>query len=105
MKHIGYVAATLAASCALVAGSAWADGASSSVNRSANDRDISREIASDLIKDTAVGPYGVWVKSRNGVVQLTGSVGTVNDWKKANRDARNVDGVAEVQNDLSVLIR
>jgi osmotically-inducible protein OsmY len=99
MRHIGYVAAGLAASCALAAGTAWAHNAGS------GDTQISREVASDLIKDTALGPYGVQVRSHDGRVEMTGSVLTARDWNKAAEDARNVEGVGEVQNNLSILTR
>jgi hyperosmotically inducible protein len=104
MRHVGYVTATLAA---LAAGSAWAadNHTRSDVNAAVSDSEISRQVASDLIKDTAVGPYGVRVESRDGMVHMSGSVGSINDWMKADEDARNVEGVAGVQNDLSVLIR
>ena len=103
MKHIRYVAIAAALSCAL--GTAWADGANQSVNPPGKDRSIRKDLATQLLRDTAVGPYGIQVMARNGFVRLSGSVGTVRDWKKAQEVARSSDGVAEVQNDLSVLIR
>ena len=104
MRHIGYVAASLAASCVLVAGNASAASASSGRSEP-SDTQISRDIASDLIRDTAIGPYGVWVRSRDGMVELRGAVATVKDWKRAEEDARNAEGVDEVQNNLSILVR
>ena len=103
MKHIRYVAIAAALSCAL--GTAWADGANQSVDPPSKDRSIRKDLATQLLRDTAVGPYGIQVRARNGFVRLSGSVGTVRDWKKAQEVARSSDGVAEVQNDLSVLIR
>src|SRR5215467_12852309 len=104
MKHIGYVATGLAASCVLIAGNASAASTSSGRDEP-TDNQISRQIASDLVRDTAVGPYGVWVHSRDGMVALTGSVATLKDWQKASEDARNAEGVEGVQNDLSILMR
>ena len=105
MTHIRYIATTLALS-ALATGSAWAaSGADPGVNPRGNDRDISRQLANDLIRQVAVGPYGVRVRTQNGIVRLSGSVGSVIDWKKADAEARGTDGVVAVQNDLSVLIR
>src|SRR5689334_18352706 len=104
MRHIGYVAAGLAASCLLIAGNAWS-ASSRSGRDEPTDNQISKDIASDLIRDTAVGPYGVWVHSRDGMVELTGSVATIKDWQKASEDARSAEGVEGVQNDLSILMR
>ena len=103
MKHIRYVATTIALSCAF--GTGWANSANTSVNPPVKDSSISRQLTTQLLHDTAVGPYGVRVIAQNGFVRLSGSVGTVRDWKKADEVARNTDGVADVQNDLSILIR
>ena len=100
MKHIRLVTTTVALTCALATSGAWA-----AQNDAARDRAISREVANDLIKDVAIGPYGIRVRSRDGVVYLSGSVGTVRDWKVAAQEARGTAGVTAVQNDLSVLIR
>jgi osmotically-inducible protein OsmY len=99
MKHIRSIGTLLALSCAVATGSAWAaQGASAT--------DISRQVATDLYKNVGVGPYGIQVHvTTTGVVRLTGSVGTERDWRTAQREARNTDGVAGVQNDLSVLMR
>jgi osmotically-inducible protein OsmY len=45
------------------------------------------------------------VQARNGYVRLSGTVATVNDWMKADETARSAAGGAEVQNNLSVMIR
>jgi hyperosmotically inducible protein len=92
MKHI--FAVSVALSCVFAAGSAWADVASS------------KQVATEILKDTAVGPYGVRVRTtQDGVVHLSGSVITIRDWKTAEADARDASGVTGVQNDLSVLVR
>jgi len=39
------------------------------------------------------------------MVELRGAVATVKDWKRAEEDARNAEGVDEVQNNLSILVR
>ena len=101
MKHIRFVATGLALSCAFAAGGAWADAASTS-----GDAPSSKQVATAILKDTAVGPYGVRVRtSRDGVAHLTGSVITIRDWKTADMDARDASGVTGVQNELSVLVR
>ncbi|HTU61958.1 MAG TPA: BON domain-containing protein [Polyangiales bacterium] len=99
MKH--FFATTVALSCAFAAGSAWADAANVST-----DAPSSRQIASEILKNTAVGPYGFRVRTTSdGVVHLTGSVISIQDWKTADADARNASGVAGVQNNLSILVR
>jgi len=99
MKHI--FAMTAALSCVFAAGSAWADAASTT-----GDAPSSKQLAGEILKDTAVGPYGIRVRTtRDGVVHLSGSVITIRDWKTAEADARDANGVTGVQNDLSVLVR
>ena len=94
-------AMTVAVACAFGAGSAWADVASTT-----GDAPSSKALAGEILKDTAVGPYGVRVRTtRDGVVHLSGSVITIRDWKTAEADARDASGVTGVQNDLSVLVR
>jgi osmotically-inducible protein OsmY len=103
MKHIRPVIIAIALSCAI--GTAWADSPNRSVNAAGKDGSIRKQLATQLLQETAVGPYGIQVRTQNGFVRLSGSVGTVRDWKKADELARGSEGVAEVQNDLSVLIR
>ncbi len=105
MNRIRYVAATVALSCAVIATSAMAAENTRSSSPARDDNIMSRQIATELVQNTAVGPYGVRVHARNGYVRLSGSVATIRDWMRADRDARNADGVNEVQNDLSVLVR
>jgi osmotically-inducible protein OsmY len=98
MKHTRYISAALALSCALVTGGAWAA-------TRANDHEISRQVVNELYRDVGVGPNGLRVRTRDGVVRLSGSVGTEWDWRMAERQARDAPGVTDVQNDLTVLIR
>lgn len=79
--------------CAFAAGGAWA----------APD---SKQVASEILRDAAVGPYGVRVRTtRDGVVHLTGSVVSIRDWNAADAVARDASGVTGVQNGLSILVR
>lgn len=94
-------ATTLALACGVAAGAAWADVANTTA-----DLPNSRQLASDILKEAAVGPYGIRVRStRDGVVHLSGSVQTIRDWRAAEREARDGSGVTDVQNDLSILVR
>jgi hypothetical protein len=67
--------------------------------------DLSRQLANDLYKEVAVGPYGLRVRAINGVLRLTGSVGTVRDWQVAQRMATDAAPGADIRNDLNVVIR
>lgn len=101
MKH--FFATSLALICAFAAGGAWAEAAS--ISRDAPSSN-SRQIATEILKNTAVGPYGIRVRTtRDGVVHLTGSVISIRDWKTAETDARDASGGAGVQNNLSILVR
>jgi osmotically-inducible protein OsmY len=95
-KHIRTLGAAFALTCALTAGGAQA---------ADDDRGISRQLASDLYKEVAVGTYGLRVRTLNGIVRLSGSVGTIRDWRIAQRMAEDAAGGADVQNDLNVVIR
>lgn len=104
MIRTRYVISTLALTSALAASSAWADAAYT--NSAARDDNVSsKQLATELLQEVAPGPYGLRVQARNGYVRLSGTVATVNDWMKADETARNAAGGAEVQNNLSVMIR
>lgn len=98
-----FFATTVALACAFAAGSAWADAANVSTDTPAAS---SKQIATEILRNTAVGPYGIRVRTtRDGVVHLTGSVIAIRDWKTAEADARDASGGASVQNNLSILVR
>jgi osmotically-inducible protein OsmY len=93
--------ATVGLFCTFAAGGAWADVASTS-----GDAPNSKQVASEILRDAAVGPYGVRVRAtRDGVVHLTGSVVSIRDWNAAEAAARDASGVTGVQNGLSILVR
>jgi len=105
MIRTRYVTSTLALSCALAASSVWADAANTTVSGARDHNVTSKQLATDLLQEVAPGPYGLRVQARNGYVRLSGTVATVNDWMKADETARSAAGGAEVQNNLSVMIR
>lgn len=99
MKH--FFVTSIALSCTLAAGSAWAD-----VANVTGDAPSSKQVAREILQDTGVGPYGIRVRTTpDGVAHLTGSVISIDDWKTAEAVARDVSGVTGVQNNLSVLVR
>ena len=95
----------LALACSFAASGAWADAANTSTYAARGDNATSKQLATDILQEVAPGPYGLRVQAKNGYVRLSGTVATVNDWMKADATARNAAGGAEVQNDLSVMIR
>ncbi len=100
-----YVVPVLAFSCAVAASSAWADAADAAVSATRDENISSKQLATELLQQVAPGPYGLRVQARNGYVRLSGTVATVQDWMKADETARNAASGAEVQNNLSVMIR
>jgi osmotically-inducible protein OsmY len=106
MIRTRFVASTLALSCALAATSAWADAGNTPIDSPVRDNDTtSRQIATELLQEVAPGPFGLRVQARHGQVRLSGSVASIRDWTRAEQIARSSAGDAEIQNDLSVLIR
>jgi hyperosmotically inducible periplasmic protein len=104
MKRTRSVAATFALASALAAaGGAWAADAMKSADPPIRDSKITKLVRSELHKDTVAS--GIKVKTRDGVVQLSGIVATQADREKAEQDARGVAGVSDVKNDLTVSAR
>ncbi len=105
MIRTRYVTSTLALTCALAAGSVWADAENTAVTGVRDENVASKQLATELLQEVAPGPYGLRVQARNGYVRLSGTVATVNDWMKADATARSAAAGADVQNNLSVMIR
>ena len=105
MIRTRYVASTLAVSLTLAATTGWADAENTVATATRNENIASKQIATELLQEVAPGPYGLRVQARNGYVRLSGSVVTIQDWMKADETARNAASGAEVQNNLSVMIR
>src|SRR6267154_5333262 len=80
--------------------------ASPSSNRTAgqviDDSTVTAKIKSELIKDPTTKAYQIEVNNRKGVVQLNGFVDSSAARMRAGEIAKNVSGVAEVQNNLEV---
>ena len=67
-----------------------------------SDSSITTSIKSQLITSSAVKARDVDVNTEEGVVYLTGRVGSPAERTEAERIARSVSGVREVKNDLEV---
>jgi hypothetical protein len=105
MIRTRHITSALALSCAVAASSAWADAENTAVSGVRDGNITSKQLATDVLQQVAPGPYGLRVQARNGYVRLSGTVATVNDWKKADETVRNAASGADIQNNLSIMIR
>ena len=62
---------------------------------------ITTKVKADLAKDKGTKATDIHVKTKDGVVWLTGTVGSVAEKEKAEEDARAVKGVLDVKNELT----
>ena len=67
-----------------------------------SDEDIKKDVVDQLYWDGRVDAAEVMVEVMNGVVRLTGSVPTYSARRAAEDDARLIEGVASVDNQLEV---
>ena len=102
MTRTQSVAAAVALTSALLTGSAWANDPGS---KPVNDSSITKQVRSEVTRETAASPQGIQVKTRNGMVYLTGTVATEQQRRKAEEVARGIEGVTGVQNNLTVAAR
>jgi hyperosmotically inducible protein len=97
MKKTQFIAAALIAG-SLIGNVALAEGASKAVD----DSWITTKVKTDLAKDKATPANKIHVNTKAGVVVLTGAVASAAEKEKAERDARSVKGVVDVENQLTV---
>jgi hyperosmotically inducible protein len=64
------------------------------------DEEISIRVQASLLDDPAVKAYGIDVNTREGIVYLTGSVGTDEERTRAVQLARETAGVKDVRSSL-----
>jgi osmotically-inducible protein OsmY len=67
-----------------------------------SDEDIKRDVEDELRWDPDIDPTDIGVAVKNGVVTLTGFVRSYTQKYQAERDAKRVEGVLAVANDLEV---
>jgi osmotically-inducible protein OsmY len=67
-----------------------------------SDSIITTKVKAELAKDSTTSATAIHVKTRNGVVYLTGVVSSSAEKDKASKDAQVVGGVSKVKNHLKV---
>lgn len=78
-------------------------GSSETIGQHVDDATITTKVKADLLSAKNVKSQHIHVKTRKGVVSLTGSVPTAEDRDNADQVAQNVTGVASVKNHLKVV--
>ncbi len=78
-------------------------GGSSTTDSDARRRDaaITAEINRRFVRDTQISAFDVTIRTRNGVVQLSGQVRNAQAKQRAFELARSVDGVRRVESSLT----
>lgn len=94
------IAAT-AACLALATGGAFANDEAKSA-QPITDSMITTKVKAELAKDRDTSASDIHVETKNGVVHLNGAVTSMAEKDKAERDARSIDGVVDVNNKLRV---
>jgi hyperosmotically inducible periplasmic protein len=77
--------------------------ASETIGQHVDDGTITTKVKADLLGAKNVKSTHIHVKTRQGVVWLTGTVPTSDDKSAAAEVAKDVDGVASVKNHLKVV--
>jgi hyperosmotically inducible periplasmic protein len=67
-----------------------------------SDTHITKEVKQALVKDKETKAKDIHVKTSDGVVSLSGTARSQAEKSKAEQDARAVQGVTDVHNDLTV---
>jgi len=103
MTKVRILATTVAAAAGLTLASAWADDMSQAKSdQPVTDSYLTTEVKAELALDKATNSEDIHVTTKDGVVQLNGTVGTVTEKLQAAADARRVKGVVDVHNDLGL---
>jgi hyperosmotically inducible protein len=104
LKAAGSIACITFALNATAQSSASAPSASSeSIGQHVDDGTITTKVKADLLGAKNVKSTHIHVKTRKGVVWLTGTVPTSDDKAAAAEVVKNVDGVQSVKNHLKVV--
>jgi hyperosmotically inducible protein len=98
-----YAAALVAAALAMSAGGAVADEAGGGKSdQPIKDSYITTKVKAELAKDQGTKARDIHLNTKDGVVSLTGLVGSKAEKELAEQDAKRVKGVLDVHNDLTV---
>jgi hyperosmotically inducible periplasmic protein len=76
--------------------------ASDTATGKVDDAWITTKVKSTLAQDSATPAKDIHVNTKSGVVVLTGNVQSKDQKKKAEADARTIEGVKDVENQLVV---
>ena len=88
---------------ALLSGAAFAAGDKmEKAGKAVDDTWITTKVKADLVKDKSTKAHEITVNTKAGVVVLTGIVGSAAEKAQAEKDARSVKGVVDVENQLTV---
>jgi hyperosmotically inducible protein len=63
---------------------------------------ITTKVKTELARDKSTKATDINVETKDGIVMLDGSVSSMAEKQKAEADARSVDGVRDVKNNLRV---
>lgn len=97
-------ATALGASVLFSAGAFAADAEApkQSVGEYASDAMVTTKVKAAFVADDTLGALDIAVETNDGVVTLTGTVGTEAEVEQAARVARDIEGVKQVSNDIKV---
>ncbi len=100
MKKLGYWKTTMLA--VILAGPLAAIGCGKTINNSIDDTTITTRVKTSMLNDPAVGGLKIDVDTFQGVVTLSGQVGSQAEHDQALALARRVDGVTDVKDALQI---
>jgi hyperosmotically inducible protein len=87
----------------IIGGAAFAEGDKmEKTGKKVDDAWITTKVKADLVKDKSTKAHEITVNTKSGVVVLTGTVASTAEKQKAEKDARSVKGVVDVENQLTV---
>jgi hyperosmotically inducible protein len=90
------------ASLLLSAGTVFADDSRMKSDQPVTDSYITTKVKAELAKDKGTKATDIHVDTKDGVVMLTGMVGSTAEKELAENDAKMIKGVVSVRNDLKV---
>ena len=113
MKYIPLLKTATATACVAFALNAGAQtsagtsdttssGASETIGQHVDDATITTKVKAELLGAKNLKSTHIHVKTRNGIVSLTGSVPSAEERDNADQIAQNVSGVTSVKNHLKV---
>jgi hyperosmotically inducible protein len=91
----------MAATLIFAAGSAFANEGMNS-DQPVADTVITTKVKSELAKDDQTKARHINVTTKNGIVKLSGAVDSSTEKQKAEADAKTIEGVVSVDNQLTV---